>query len=374
MIGPITYTYEELVAHKEAGIPAAALEKLRCDADKILTEPIIDVTQRTIHAPTGDPKDYTSIGPYWWPNPDTPNGLPYVNRDGQVNPERNQPAAPGMVYSRIKTLAYAAFYLGDPEKKYSEYAERQLYAWYINPKTRMNPNARYAQSIPGVCDGRSTGLHDFNAVHILLNAVGILECMGLLSEETIRGVREWYSEFLDWLVTSEQVLDAAVCDVNSGSWYDAHVITLARATGRNALARNIAKTSYEKRIKKQIMPDGSQPGELVRAGALGYCFYNFTAFTVIAEVARIMGINDYWQIDANRGVCVMKQAIDYLYPMIKNPETRTCSEIHPEVQGKNLAKALRIVDKYFPNMGYDKRAMEFEIPEDDDVYLRPIGS
>ena len=31
-----------------------------------------------------------SQAPYWWPDPDTPDGLPYVRRDGERNPEINR--------------------------------------------------------------------------------------------------------------------------------------------------------------------------------------------------------------------------------------------------------------------------------------------
>lgn len=39
--------------------------------------------------PSGVRHDYMSIGPYWWPNPASADGLPYVRRDGEVNPERS---------------------------------------------------------------------------------------------------------------------------------------------------------------------------------------------------------------------------------------------------------------------------------------------
>jgi len=34
----------------------------------------------------GGANDFYSNGDYWWPNPNTTNGLPYVQRDGQSNP------------------------------------------------------------------------------------------------------------------------------------------------------------------------------------------------------------------------------------------------------------------------------------------------
>ena len=37
--------------------------------------------------PSGDPHDFFSLGTYWWPDPSKPNGLPYMRKDGLVNPE-----------------------------------------------------------------------------------------------------------------------------------------------------------------------------------------------------------------------------------------------------------------------------------------------
>ena len=37
--------------------------------------------------PSGDKHDFYSLGTYWWPNPNTTTGLPYIRRDGIVNPE-----------------------------------------------------------------------------------------------------------------------------------------------------------------------------------------------------------------------------------------------------------------------------------------------
>ena len=37
--------------------------------------------------PSGDKHDYLSYARYWWPNPNTKDGLPYVRRDGKTNEE-----------------------------------------------------------------------------------------------------------------------------------------------------------------------------------------------------------------------------------------------------------------------------------------------
>ncbi len=43
------------------------------------------MTDKQIAPPSGDPHDYVSFARYYWPDPAKPDGLPYVNRDGQHN-------------------------------------------------------------------------------------------------------------------------------------------------------------------------------------------------------------------------------------------------------------------------------------------------
>ena len=53
--------------------PFAALKR-RADQAPLTTPR--SVTHKTSVPPSGSKNDYMSMGPYWWPNPDTPNGLP----------------------------------------------------------------------------------------------------------------------------------------------------------------------------------------------------------------------------------------------------------------------------------------------------------
>ena len=74
-MGPITFTFEELVAHMEAGVPAEALESLRVLAEEEILKPTYKVTDIPLPRPSGNMHEYVSVSPYRWPNPDTPDGL-----------------------------------------------------------------------------------------------------------------------------------------------------------------------------------------------------------------------------------------------------------------------------------------------------------
>ncbi len=65
----------------------SAYAQLLKDADNLLNYAPVSVMQKKAFPPSGNKHDYMSIAPYFWPDPSKPNGLPYINKDGVVNPE-----------------------------------------------------------------------------------------------------------------------------------------------------------------------------------------------------------------------------------------------------------------------------------------------
>ena len=66
---------------------APAVKSLLKKADSSLAAPLVAVVQKKKPAPGGSAHDYVSLSKYFWPDPARPDGLPYILRDGQVNPE-----------------------------------------------------------------------------------------------------------------------------------------------------------------------------------------------------------------------------------------------------------------------------------------------
>ncbi|MEQ1644712.1 MAG: alginate lyase family protein, partial [Pyrinomonadaceae bacterium] len=67
-----------------------ALRDLRSQADRLVAKArVYSVMDKKQVPPSGDKHDYMSQGPYWWPDQAKPNGLPYIRRDGERNPELN---------------------------------------------------------------------------------------------------------------------------------------------------------------------------------------------------------------------------------------------------------------------------------------------
>src|SRR6266446_4772019 len=79
---------------------------------------LLSVTTKAVTPPSGDKHDYLSQAPYFWPDPKSPNGLPYVRRDGERNPELNKITdhqTLDQMEAAVRTLSLAFFLKGNEE-------------------------------------------------------------------------------------------------------------------------------------------------------------------------------------------------------------------------------------------------------------------
>lgn len=270
---------------------AAAFRALAADADSIAALAPLSVMDKQQAGASGDKHDYTSLARYFHPNPDTPDGLPYVNRDGITNPEiarwdRNRL---GDMASRVADLSLA-WYLGG-DTRHAEAAARQLRTWFIDPATRMNPHFRYAQMVPGVDggNGRPFGVLDGYSFVTMLEGVALLQGSPAWTPADDAALRAWMGELLDWLLTSPQGRAEAEMANNHSTACDAQLLAIALYTGRTDVAEAIVDNFPARRIFAQIEPDGMQPAEMWRTLSYGYSAYNLTHMADVFVLARRMG-------------------------------------------------------------------------------------
>src|SRR5687767_6761427 len=71
-----------------AGVDVGAIDRERIlkAAEGAMKREAITITAFVAELSEGGPQDFYSNGDYWWPDPTKPNGLPYVQRDGESNP------------------------------------------------------------------------------------------------------------------------------------------------------------------------------------------------------------------------------------------------------------------------------------------------
>lgn len=303
-------TKERLQAEDPSILPA--LHRLKRDAERALAAGTFSVTQKDLAPSGGNKHDYMSIAPYWWPNPKSPNGLPYILRDGEVNPERDQTSdrkrLDGLV-QRVKTLGSGYFFTGREE--YAAHAAKLLRVWFLDDETKMNPHLRYAQAVPGRNVGRGAGIIETHNLPKLIDAVGLLSSSNSWTSIDHKRLQDWFDAYLIWLIDSPEGKAEAKAQNNHGSWYDVQVASYALFIRRDELAKKVLTEFSSKRIAEQIEADGRQPHELARTQGWHYSIFNLEALFNAASIADKLGIDLWSETPDKRSI---RKALDWLMP------------------------------------------------------------
>jgi hypothetical protein len=332
-----------------------ALKKLERDAEKALRFKPVSVMEKEQIPPSGNKHDYMSLSKYWWPDPDKSDGLPYIRKDGEVNPETNKiPDHENLnkVILAVSTLGQAYYFNG--EEKYAEKATAVLRFWFLDPESRMNPNLNYAQAVPGRSDGRGTGIIDAHQMPYLIDAMGLLEGSKSWTTEIHSGMKQWFTEYFRWLRESKNGKDEAKAKNNHGTWYDVQTVSIALFIGEKDYAVQCVREAKEKRIARQIEPDGRQPQELERTRGLGYSIFNLMAMCALAQQAETVGEN-LWQYQTADGRSIRK-ALDWVIPYALEGKEWPYKQIKP-VKAKDIYHLLLFAAYGYNDRSYREKAL-----------------
>ncbi len=318
-----------------------AMTALRAEANAALAAGPWAVTEKTLMPPSGDARDYQSFGPYWWPDSTKPNGLPFVRRDGVVNPVMRRESDAPRLYAMtdaVETLSLAFWFTGD--EQYAERATVLLRRFFLDSLTGMRPHLRYGQAIPGVTQGRGIGIIDTRDLPLIADAIVLLRGSGAWTAADDAAMLQWNRAFLEWLLTSPEGVDERKAENNHGTWYDAQVVGLALFVGDTARAAQVLREWTPPRLAQQLAVDGSQPEELARTRPLHYSVFNLDAMTRLAEMGRHVGV-DLWAWRGANGAQLRTATTflaPYLDPAVKFPK----DDVSP-VQPIDLVRVVRRV-------------------------------
>jgi hypothetical protein len=311
MNGRILAESKQRILAGDAALQPAFTNLLK-DAGTAMGEGPFSVADKTHLPPSGDKHDYASYARYWWPNPATSNGLPYIQRDGQTSPDSQSPAKSDRprlekMAVGVETLSLAYFLTG--EERYAERAAALLRSWFLTPETRMNPSLNFSQGIPGQVNSTKAGIIDGRILCRALEGSILISDSPALSPAEHAALRAWASQYLSWLKTDAMPQAEAASKNNHGTFFDVQIMYFALFAGDTTYAKQIAEEATQKRILAQIEPDGSQPAELARPISLHYSFYNLEAMFYLATLAGHTGV-DLWRAGDSR----IKVAMDFLTP------------------------------------------------------------
>lgn len=337
------------------------VDELKMKADALLNIKLVSVMDKAFTPASGNKHDYMSQAPYFWYDSSKPNGLPYIRRDGQHNPEIKKITDRtyiGDLENATKTLSLAWYLTG--EEKYAEKTAALIRYWFFNEATKMNPNLEYAQAIPGINNGRGIGIIETRTLTGIADAVGLITNSKSWTATDTKQLQDWYKQYLNWMLTSKNGNDEHHAKNNHGTWFYMQAIDFALFTGDNKKALQLVNES-KKLLDNQLTTEGTFPLELERTNALGYSTFNTSAWFQVATLAEKTGV-DLWHYKTSKGVG-LQNAIDWLVPYALNEKKWTYQQIGGYNANEFYPLLLQAANK-FHNENYLKKANEIKGEKD----------
>ncbi len=277
----------------------------------------ITVTAAKASRSAGGIHDFYSEGDYWWSDPQDPDG-PYIQRDGQTNPDNFVAHRHAMVRFSMIVGNLTSAYLLTGNKLYAEAVMKHVRAWFVDEATRMNPNLLYAQAIKGIATGRGIGIID--TIHLIEVAQSLLrlEEARAVTSVDLSAVRQWFADYLEWISTHPYGIKEMEATNNHGTCWAMQTAMFAKFTGNKERMTFCADRYKQIFLPQQMAADGSFPRETARTKPYGYSLFNLDAMATLCEILSTPQDN-LWTYTTSEGKN-MQKGIDYLYPYVTDKE------------------------------------------------------
>ncbi len=276
-------------------------------------EPVTITAFRSPKSP-GGPHDFFSQADYFWPNPKNPDG-PYINRDGQSNPENFNDHRKVMIDLSVRMPALTAAWLLTKDRRYARRAGDHLRAWFVTPESRMNPNLEFSQGVHGVSTGRNYGIIDTLHLVEVARAASFLGPEALSSAD-LQSVKQWFRDYLSWMKNSDKGRQERTTLNNHATCWALQASEFARLIGDEGIRDEIRQWFTGKLLPDQLGMDGSFPKELARTKPYSYSIFNFDVMAGLAQSLKGSGVDlTTFALPDGRGLC---KAAAFIYPFLKD--------------------------------------------------------
>ena len=296
-------------------IISALKEQSLSKAAWALQEQPVTVTAASSPRSAGGRHDFFSEADYWWPDPAQPDG-PYIQRDGQTNPENFVAHRHAMIRLSQIIGALASAYVIKPDDKYVKHAFYHANAWFADTATMMNPSLLYAQAITRKVTGRGVGVIDTIHLMEVVQGLSVMQNSPAVDKALLAEIKNWFSKYLIWLTTHQYGKDEMNAANNHGTCWVMQVASFAKFTNNEELIR-FCKDRYKTvLLPNQMASDGSFPQELRRTKPYGYSLFNLDAMTMVCQILSDSK-DDLWKYKTPDGKTIEK-GIQFLYPFVKD--------------------------------------------------------
>jgi hypothetical protein len=312
------------LARAVAKLDRARILKLTNDALKL--KPLA-ITDSIATNSAGGPHDFFSQADYSWPNPATTNGLPYVNRDGLSNPDVFSAHRTAMRNMKDAVAALSAAYALTGDDKYVRKATELLKVFFLDDKTRMNPNLNYAQAVLGESSGRSWGIIDTLHLAELTVAVPFLEKSPTFDSAVDRGLKKWFTDYIHWMTTSTNGVKEMNAANNHSIAYFVQLASFAKFIGDQKTLDFSRQRFKEVLLPNQMSTNGSFPLELKRTKPYGYSIFqadNVATLCLLLSTPE----DDLWKFQLPDGRTA-KDSVDFIYPYLAD-KNKWLADGHPK--------------------------------------------
>ena len=302
-------------AESEAYRLVASIDRKRVldAATAFVSQKPLTITAFPATRSSGGLHDFFSQADYFWPNPKDPAG-PYLNRDGQSNPDNFDDHRKVMVRLSIQMPALTAAWLLTRENHYARRACDHLRAWFVTLETRMNPSLNFAQAVKGVSTGRSYGIID--SLHLVEVARAASFLNSEMSTQDGYAVKDWFRSYLDWLSTSEPGKTERDAKNNHAMCWALQAAEYARLSGNDAAREDVYRRYREIMLPDQLAEDGSFPRELARTKPYSYSIFNFDVMAGLClSLKGLVPDPTTFKLADGRGLSI---AAEFIYPYIKD--------------------------------------------------------
>ncbi len=285
-------------------------------ADESLKMAPVHITDHIATMSEGNKHEYYSNGDYWWPDPAKPDGLPYIRRDGESNPDNFNFHRKCIRQMRTAVANLAAGYKISGREDYAAHAVKLLKEFFLDEKTYMAPHLKYAQAIPGRSSGRGIGIID--TLHLVEIPFAVKALLGSpsMSVEILNGLKTWFGEYLNWMNTHPYGIEERDYKNNHAICWHVQALAFAGFVGERDIISECIQRYKEVLLKKQMRVDGGFEDELKRTKPYSYSIFVLDNAVSLVHIAGLLG-EDLWSYETEDGRSI-KLGLDFLLPYIED--------------------------------------------------------